>query len=187
MMRLSEIMTPRVVTIAPDASATAAWIRMRRRGIRHLAVVDDSRLVGVVSERDLGGRRGAAARRGRMVRSVMTRTVVRAEPETPVRDAADLMRKWLIGSLPVVDGDRLVGIVTATDVFDALQAEHPPRMSQAERQLLRAPTSSRRLGGNSVPRRQRDSVARRRRRSLANRTKREPMAAQVPRVTKRAT
>ena len=55
-MQLGEIMTPRVVTIAPDAPASAAWTRMRRRGIRHLVVMDNGQLVGVVSERDLGGR-----------------------------------------------------------------------------------------------------------------------------------
>ena len=185
-MQLNQIMAPRVVTIAPDASAAEAWTRMRRRGIRHLAVMDDGQLVGVVSERDLGGRRGTAARRGRSVRSMMTPNVLSAAPETPVREAANLMRERLIGSLPVVDGDQLVGIVTATDVFDALAAaEGAPRMSQAERQLLRTPTSSKRLGGSPVPRAQRDTPARRRQRAPANRTKREPMTAQLPRATKR--
>ena len=75
-MRLGEIMTPRVVTVSSDESASAAWTRMRRRGIRHLVVMDDSQLVGVVSERDLGGRAGTYKRRGRLVRSMMTRNLV---------------------------------------------------------------------------------------------------------------
>jgi CBS domain-containing protein/ribosome-associated translation inhibitor RaiA len=185
-MQLSEIMTPRVVTIAPDAPASVAWTRMRRRGIRHLVVVDDGRPVGVVSERDLGGRAGSDIRRGRSVRTLMTRRVVGAAPDTPVQDAANLMRERLIGSLPVTDGDRLVGIVTATDVFDALQTEGSPRMSQAERQLLRAPTSSKRLGGSPVARRPSERSARTREGATANRTKRESMAARLPRATKRA-
>lgn len=184
-MQLDQIMTHRVVTIAPDDSASAAWTRMRRRGIRHLVVLDDDHLIGVVSERDLGGRGGAAMRRGRTVRKFMTRNVVSAEPETSVREAADLMRQRLIGSLPVIEGDRLVGIVTATDVFDALQAEHAPRLSQAEEQLLSASTSSKRLGGSPVPRQQGEAPARRRQRSPANSTKRETMPARVPRATKR--
>lgn len=122
-MQLGQIMTPRVVTIAPDESAAAAWTRMRRRGIRHLAVMDDG---------------------------------------------------------------RLVGLVTATDVFDALRAERAPRMNQAERQLLRAPASSKRLGGNPLSRRHREAPGRQRQRSPANETKREPVPAQLPRATKRA-
>lgn len=184
-MQLDQIMTSRVVTIAPDDSAGAAWTRMRRRGIRHLVVLDDGHLMGVVSERDLGGRGGAAIRRGRTVRTFMTRNAVSAEPQTSVRDAANLMRKRLIGSLPVIEGDRLVGIVTATDVFDALHAEHAPPLSQAEQQLLSAPTSSKRLGGSPVPRQRAETPARRRQRSPANATKREAMAARVPRATKR--
>ncbi|MBX6331738.1 MAG: CBS domain-containing protein [Gemmatimonadaceae bacterium] len=184
-MRLDEIMACRVITIASDEPASAAWTRMRRRGIRHLVVVDDGQLVGVVSERDLGGRTGAAKRRGRTVRSMMTRTVVGAAPETSVEEAANIMRRQLIGSLPVVDGDRLVGIVTATDVFDALQAERPARMSWAEEQLLRAPASSKRLGGLPVPRRRGERRTRKRSARPENVTKREPMAAQIPRAAKR--
>ncbi|HET7584541.1 MAG TPA: CBS domain-containing protein [Gemmatimonadaceae bacterium] len=184
-MRLEEIMTPRVVGIAPDAPATAAWTRMRRRGIRHLVVLDDDRLVGVVSERDLGGRGGTSIRRGRSVRSLMTRDAVSAEPGMRVRDAADLMRQRLIGSLPVMDDGRLVGIVTATDVFDALGAtENGVPMSRAERQLLRAPASSRRLGGSPAPRTRRDTPAGTRRSRPANRTKREPLASRVPKGSK---
>jgi CBS domain-containing protein/ribosome-associated translation inhibitor RaiA len=185
-MQLGEIMTPRVVTIAPDAPASAAWTRMRRRGIRHLVVMDNGQLVGVVSERDLGGRAGTSKRRGRLVRNMMTRNVVNAGPEMSVDDAADRMRERLIGSLPVMEGGQLVGIATATDVFDALQAERAPRLSQTEKQLLRTPTSSRRLGGSPAPLERRGTQARSRPRDPANRTKREPMAAEVPRGTKRA-
>lgn len=151
-MRLSEIMRTRIVTIGPDDTASAAWTRMRRRGIRHLVVVDGTQLVGVVSERDLGGRTGDEVRAGRRVRDLMTSRVASAGPETTLPDAADLMRARLIGSLPVLDGDRLVGIVTATDVFEALGRGARASLSRAERQLLRAPTTSKRLGGRPVVR-----------------------------------
>lgn len=184
-MRLADIMTPRVVTIKASESASAAWTRMRRRGIRHLIVMDGGEVAGVVSERDLGGRAGAAQRRGRTVGSMMTRSMVTAASDTTVRDAADLMRSRLIGSLPVMDGGDLAGIVTATDVFDALQAgDGSARLSSAERGLLRPPASSKRLGGSPVARRSDESPARKPRRP-ENRTKREPMPAQLPRATKR--
>ncbi len=184
-MSINDIMTPRVVTIKASESATAAWTRMRRRGIRHLIVTDGGEVAGVVSERDLGGRTGAALRRGRTVGSMMTRSLVTAPSDTTVQDAAELMRSRLIGSLPVVDGENLVGIVTATDVFDALQAgDGAARLSSAERELLRSPASSKRLGGAPVVRRSVEKPARRSRRP-ENQTKREPMAAQLPRATKR--
>lgn len=186
-MRLREIMATRVVTIGPRESASAAWTRMRRRNIRHLVVMDDTRLVGVLSERDLGGRAGAAVRRGRVVKDLMTPRVASAHPDTTVREAADLMRERLIGSLPVLDGDRLVGIVTATDVFDGLGREATGPLSRAERQLLRAPTSSKRLGGRPVARTR--APARRKapgKRPRAPGTeKREPFADRVPRPVKR--
>lgn len=184
-MQLHEIMTPRVISVAPDESASAAWTRMRRRRIRHLVVMEAGRLAGVVSERDLGGRAGASMRRGRTVRSLMTRTVVSANPETTVREAADLMRERLIGSLPVMEGNRLVGLVTATDVFDAVAEELAPRLSQAERQLLRAPTSSRKLGGSPVARQRSAELSRPSPLQSPNRTKREPLAADLPRAGKK--
>lgn len=59
-------------------------------------------------------------RRNRAVRELMSAEVASAVPHTTLRQAANLMRGRLIGSLPVVEGGRVVGIVTATDVFDEL-------------------------------------------------------------------
>ena len=186
-MLLREIMGTRVVTIGPRESASAAWTRMRRRNIRHLVVMDDTRLVGVLSERDLGGRTGASVRKSRVVQDLMASRVESAEPDTTVREAADLMRERLIGSLPVLDGDRLAGIVTATDVFEALGREATGPLSRAERQLLRAPTSSKRLGGRPVARTlapSRSEMPRKRSDTPGN-EKREPFADRLPRPVKR--
>ena len=146
---LGDVMITRVVAIRPQEAASVAWTRMRRRNIRHLVVMDAGQVVGVLSERDLGGRTRGGGRAGRTVRDLMTSSVVTANPSTTLREAATVMRRRLIGSLPVLDGDTLVGIVTATDVLDALgrgAARHPDAV---ERELLRRPTSSRRLGGRS--------------------------------------
>lgn len=184
--RVGDIMQTRVVTIGPEEPAAAAWIRMRRRGIRHLVVVDRDDVVGVLTERDLGGRAGADLRSGRRVRDLMTRPVLRADPTTTLRNAADVMRSRLIGSLPVVRDDRIVGIVTATDVFDALGSEKSGRLSNAEKRLLRAPSSSKSLGGRTISRSrgaERDEAPPRRRPDQS--AKREPFAAVVPRAAKR--
>jgi CBS domain-containing protein/ribosome-associated translation inhibitor RaiA len=187
LMQLREIMSTRVVTIGPTEAASEAWTRMRRRHIRHLVVVEATRLVGILSERDLGGRAGADTRTGRRVQDLMTPQVTRAEPETTLRQAADLMRKRLIGSLPVLDGNRLVGIVTATDVFDALGSTATDTMSRAERQLLRAPSSSKRLGGQPVVTRRSRTPGKtpHERPRAASNKKRVPFADHLPRALKR--
>ena len=186
-MQIREIMSTGVVTIEPREAASAAWARMRRRGIRHLVVVDEGRVVGVLSERDLGGRSGAAQRKNRIVRELMTPRVETMGSEASADSAAELMRERLIGSLPVMDGDDLVGIVTATDVFEALDNGTRGRLSGAERQMLRAPSSSKRLGGSPIARKRiaESSDARRERPKISNRDKREPLADQLTRSEKR--
>lgn len=184
-MEIGEIMERRVVTIGPKETASAAWTRMRRRDIRHLVVKDGTSIVGVLSERDLGGRTGRDLRKGRTVRDLMTPSVVTAPPDTRLPRAADLMRSRLIGSLPVVEDDELVGIVTATDVFDALGGEATSRLSWAEQQLLRAPTSSKALGGRTVPRSRSKDETRSPSRQAPKSPPPGPFAARVPRPVKR--
>ena len=186
-MQIREIMSTGVVTIEPREAASAAWARMRRRGIRHLVVVDEGRVVGVLSERDLGGRSGAAKRKNRVVRELMTPRVETMESEASADSAAELMRERLIGSLPVMDGDELVGIVTATDVFEAVDNGTRGPLSGAERQMLRAPSSSKRLGGSPIVRKRiaESSDVRRERPKISNRDKREPLTDQITRSEKR--
>jgi acetoin utilization protein AcuB len=119
-MRLVDLMETEVDRIRPDRSADEAWNQMQLRRIHHLVVMDGSELVGVISDRDLGGRRGQALRRDRTVRDLMTPHVVSAAPTTTVREAANLMRGRTIGCLPVFDKVRLVGIVTTTDLLELI-------------------------------------------------------------------
>jgi CBS domain-containing protein len=187
LLPLREIMSTRVVTIAPGEAASEAWNRMRRRRIRHLVVLEGSRVIGVVSERDLGGRAGADVRKSRTVQDLMTPHVLSADSKTTLNQAADVMRKQLIGCLPVLEGDQLAGLVTATDVFETLGSSVIGTMSRAERQLLRAPSSSRRLGGQPViSRRSRASGKMSEERLEArDNKKRVPFADRLPRALKR--
>jgi acetoin utilization protein AcuB len=105
---------------SPDEPAERAFERMRRRAIRHLVVVDGGTVVGVLSDRDLGGRQGLSVRRGRNVSDLMTPSVRFGAPDTPVRVAANLLRGHAIGCLPVLKGRRLVGIVTTADLLELL-------------------------------------------------------------------
>jgi acetoin utilization protein AcuB len=117
-MRLVEIMSKDVKTAAAAMPAREAWDVMRAANIHHLVVTDGKKIVGIVSDRDLGGARGAALRDKRAVADVMTPNAITARPDTTVKQAANLLRGHVIGCLPVVDGAKLVGIVTTTDLLD---------------------------------------------------------------------
>jgi CBS domain-containing protein len=151
-MRLQDIMTTDVVTIGPDEAASTAWSRMERKQVRHLVVAEGKRLLGVISERDLGGPHGGTVRRGRRVRYLMTPMVAFATPETTLRQAANLMRGRLIGSLPVIDDQRVVGIVTATDVLAELGRGSSRPKVRAKRQSMRLPPASARTAKREAPR-----------------------------------
>lgn len=136
-MRLQDIMTKSVKTTAPDDSAEKAWETMRLYRLRHLPVVKDGALLGVVSERDLGGKRGESLRRTATVRDLMSDQPVLASPETTLREAANLLRGHAVGCVPVMKKGKLVGIVTVSDVLDVVGrgAERP--VATTERRTLR--------------------------------------------------
>jgi acetoin utilization protein AcuB len=94
---------------------------MRTKRIHHLVVTKGSRIVGILSDRDAGGRQGTAVRQNRTVADLMTTPTVTVPPETTVRKAANLMRGRSIGCLVVADdARRIVGIVTVSDLLELL-------------------------------------------------------------------
>src|SRR6185437_13620375 len=186
-MRLSELMHTRVVTIDSGEGADSAWSKMRKNRIRHLVVTESGSLAGVISERDLGGRSGDEIRTGRTAGALMSSRVVSAEPTTTLREAANLMRGRLIGSLPVLDGHRLVGIVTATDVLDALGRGSSRPTRRLESRALRVTKDRRRAARHPVVlRRAPDSGFGRARRRTPDSARRSPFAGSLPRTSKRA-
>jgi CBS domain-containing protein len=137
-MRLQDIMTRDIRTITPNASATEARSAMRTAGVRHLVVVDKGDLVGIVSDRDLGGRQAANGRAGLTVAELMTSTVVTAKPETTIRQAANLLRGHVIGCLVIVEDDKPRGIVTTTDLLELLGRGVERPIERSTRWTLRA-------------------------------------------------
>lgn len=131
-LRVRDCMTRRPTTIQADALVAGAADLMRSRRIRHLPVVDsDGRLIGIVTDRDLRQvifdasireRLGPAADalRTLRVRDVMTWGVVSVRAGAELREAARIMGERKIGALPVVENDRVVGIITESDVLRAL-------------------------------------------------------------------
>lgn len=126
-MRLADVMTTPVKTVVPEMEAQAAWDLMQLHRIHHLVVLRDGRIAGIVSSSDLGGAPGAGLRRDRSVADFMTTDVLTASPDTTLREAANLMRGRAIECLPVVEDDRLAGIITATELLEAVGrgAERP--------------------------------------------------------------
>jgi acetoin utilization protein AcuB len=127
MLLVENSMTREVVTIEPNTSAADALALCRERRIRHLPVLEEGRLVGIVSDRDLrsaapalGDPNRAAALEQIRARDVMNQRVVTAHPKEPIEEAAREMYERRIGCLPVMEGEKLVGIVTSSDVMRAL-------------------------------------------------------------------
>ena len=121
-MRVFEVMTEGVRTVPPSLPATDAWQLMRTAGIHHLVVTSGRRIVGILSDRDAGGRAGAPVRAGRSVADLMTRGVVTIQTDETVGRAANVMHGRTIGCLPVLAGRKLVGIVTTADLLEAIGA-----------------------------------------------------------------
>lgn len=119
-MRLKEIMSRDVRTISPAKLAEEAWEKMTRHDIHHLVVVKSGEVQGLVSQRDLGGKKGASLRRGRLVKDVMSPVVITAKPTTTLRQAANLLRGYGIGCLPVMDNGKLKGVVTVSDLLELI-------------------------------------------------------------------
>ncbi|HET7874375.1 MAG TPA: CBS domain-containing protein [Methylomirabilota bacterium] len=124
-------MTRQVVTIGTSDSCQDAVGRMHRARVRHLPVVNrDGMLVGVVTDRDLrhhlfrprifrevGSTSVDIILKAVPVAEIMSTPVVTVTPDEDLADAARIMLEDKVGSLPVVEGGRVVGILTETDML----------------------------------------------------------------------
>ena len=138
MLLARDWMTRKLVTLSPEASVAEALTLCRERRIRHIPILEEGRLVGIVSDRDLrdaspalGDAQRASALQKIRVGDVMIREVSTADPQDSIENLAQEMYELKIGSLPVVaegpmvdEGlvaeEELMGIVTSSDVMRAL-------------------------------------------------------------------
>lgn len=127
-MKVKDIMIKEVATLDVNDELSLANDIMRLGRIRHLPVVDGPRLVGIISERDLfrsslaqalgyGTQASRELMKSLRIKDVMVPQVVTISPETDLCQAVRLMVDRKIGCLPVVDTDRLVGLITETDIL----------------------------------------------------------------------
>jgi acetoin utilization protein AcuB len=121
-MLVRERMTAPVITIHPDHRFHDALHLMQEKNLHHLPVVNKAgTLVGVVAERDLLMAAMQFTTQGDVeVADLMHRDVVTTTAEMTIRDAAAQMLTRRIGCLPVLDDDAVIGIITETDMLQAL-------------------------------------------------------------------
>ena len=144
---MQDWMKQKVLTLGPEASAFEALRLCRERRIRHIPVVKDERLVGIISDRDLrdaspplGDPDRVSTMKEIRLEDVMTREVITTHPEDTIVHAAREMYERKIESLPVVDEEKLLGIVTSSEVMRALIAVigvHEPGHSRIAVQTLK--------------------------------------------------
>lgn len=127
-------MTPDPITVGPSTTLPEANRLMKECGIRRLPVVGNGRLVGIVTLGDVREASPSSATSlsiyelnyllSRLtVGEIMTRDPIAIASETSIEAAARLMFEHKIGGLPVVDGTRVVGIITESDIFRLLVSE----------------------------------------------------------------
>jgi CBS domain-containing protein len=117
-MSIRDVMTSEVKACEPSATVVEAAKLMAQEDVGPIPIVEDGRLVGIVTDRDIvvkviakGGDSNSTT-----VGDVASRDLVTISPETEVSEALGLMAENQLRRLPVVEGDRLVGIVAQADI-----------------------------------------------------------------------
>ena len=119
-MLVKDRMSPRFIIIGPDASLAEARALLDQHRIRHLPVVEKGNPVGIITDRDIRSAAPASSLGQVKVGETMTRNLIMVTPDTQVQEAAKLMVTHRIGGLPVQKEGKLVGIITETDLLNAL-------------------------------------------------------------------
>src|SRR5687768_2408363 len=124
-------MTPNVITAAPHTTLADALSLTRGNRIRHLPIMENDQVVGLVTDRDLrlamppvwasdaDHNELRDAMHTRTVAEVMVKNIISTTPDTPIEDAARTLYEHRIGCLPVMQDGELIGIITETDVLRA--------------------------------------------------------------------
>lgn len=127
-----DLMTDHIIKVSPNHSFTALCRLLFQLNIHHLPVVDEhEKLIGIISSNDILQTYGAKVSGFRKIDEewlnenisiydLMSPDPVVISPEAPVEEAIQLFKKEHIQSLPVLDNDRLVGIITTRDVIEYL-------------------------------------------------------------------
>lgn len=124
-----------VISIAPEASVAVAVELMSERGIGSLLVMQDSQLCGIVTERDYARKvlvSGTSSETTR-VADIMTADVLTTSVEQNIDECMMLMTEKRIRHLPVVDGDRVLGIISIGDLMKAIISDNQRALGALDR------------------------------------------------------
>ena len=127
-MKISEIMTKAAVTDSSEDTLTEACDKMRHNQTSSILIMDGDRLVGIVTERDVvkSVARGLDPKDTRL-KDVMTTDIVTIGPFTTLKEAANIMATKWIRHLPIVEGSKVVGMISQRDLTGVLSAAlHEP-------------------------------------------------------------
>jgi CBS domain-containing protein len=150
------IMNTKIVSVSANDSLDTVDDIMNLGNVRHLPVVKAGELVGIVTQRDLlraslssilhvGLDQKKAFLNSIKIREVMARDVITIAPEATIQETAEIMADRKIGCLPVVDGGKLVGMITETDLLEYIAEKGRARRARSQaRKKGAAPSPKRR-------------------------------------------
>jgi universal stress protein A len=118
---VGEWMTRNPATASPDEKLSSVHAKMLEGGFRCVPVLKDGQPVGIITDRDVRNHTGFLDHTEAF--KAMSEALITVTPSTTVREAARLLCERKIGALPVVEGDKLIGVITTTDVLNAFMAE----------------------------------------------------------------
>jgi acetoin utilization protein AcuB len=131
-MKVKDLMSKKLFTVGPEDMLDKVFFLFNFEAIRHLPVVEKGKVIGVISDRDMKKIMGARKKivtdkvdgtqftvRARRVATIMNRGITTIGPDEKAADAAAIMAKKKIGCLPVVKKEKLIGMITSTDILRA--------------------------------------------------------------------
>ncbi|MDT8989819.1 CBS domain-containing protein [Curvibacter sp. APW13] len=129
MRAIAELLKKRegtVFSLAPQDSVFEALRRLADHDVGAMMVLDNGRLVGVFSERDYTRKIALAGKSSRdtLVKDIMTANVVTVSPQTDTRDCMALMSQKKIRHLPVMEGNKVLGMISIRDIMNDIIADH---------------------------------------------------------------
>ena len=125
---------PVLYKVAPDLAVFDALKLLAEYEVGAVVVMDEERMVGVFSERDYTRKVALLGRNSRetLVRDIMTANVISVTPSTGTRACMALMSQKKIRHLPVVDGQKVVGMISIRDIMDDIIADHEATIAHLE-------------------------------------------------------
>jgi CBS domain-containing protein len=123
-----------VYSLSPGMSVFEALKQLADRNVGAMMVLDQGKLVGVFSERDYTRKIALAGKSSKetQVSDIMTAKVLTVSPQTRTRECMALMREKNIRHLPIVEGDKVLGMISIRDIMNDIIADHEHTISQLQ-------------------------------------------------------